>query len=151
MGDLLPSRAISSALILLDRDPQGLKALESQERGCKKKLYLYVKMPYIINMPRVIAKRTTDPDNKKERFEARITISLKERLEQAAALSGLNVSAFVVQQIEKATDEVLRQHEQRRYSKSDQEIFFEALQNPPEANDKLKALAERYFQKRRPD
>jgi HTH-type transcriptional regulator/antitoxin MqsA len=29
-GDLLPSRAISSALVLLDRDPQGLRSLEER-------------------------------------------------------------------------------------------------------------------------
>lgn len=33
MGDLLPSRAISSALTLLDRDPHGLKVLQAKERG----------------------------------------------------------------------------------------------------------------------
>jgi HTH-type transcriptional regulator/antitoxin MqsA len=31
-GDLLPSRAISSALALLDRDPQGLRVLETRHR-----------------------------------------------------------------------------------------------------------------------
>jgi HTH-type transcriptional regulator/antitoxin MqsA len=31
-GELLPSRAISSALALLDRDPQGLRVLEARRR-----------------------------------------------------------------------------------------------------------------------
>jgi HTH-type transcriptional regulator/antitoxin MqsA len=31
MGDLLPSRAISSALMLLDRDPKALKVLEARQ------------------------------------------------------------------------------------------------------------------------
>jgi HTH-type transcriptional regulator/antitoxin MqsA len=31
-GDLLPSRAISSALVLLDNDPQGLRVLEARQQ-----------------------------------------------------------------------------------------------------------------------
>lgn len=32
-GDLLPSRAISSALVLLDRDPEGLSVLKAQSKA----------------------------------------------------------------------------------------------------------------------
>jgi len=88
---------------------------------------------------------TQSSKSKRERFEARIPTELKQRLEQAAAIRDMSVSAFVLRQIEIATEEVLAEHQHRQWSKADQEKFFEALMNPPEPNEKLKAAARRYF------
>jgi uncharacterized protein (DUF1778 family) len=96
-------------------------------------------------MPKAASKSSQREKSKRERFEARIPTELKQRLEQAAAIREMSISAFVLRQIEIATDEVLAEHQHRNWSKADQEKFFEALMNPPEPNEKLKAAARRYF------
>lgn len=97
-------------------------------------------------MPKAVT--TSQKKSKRERFEARIPTELKHRLEQAAAIREMSVSAFVLRQIEIATDEVLAEHQHRQWSKADQERFFDALISPPEPNEKLKAAARRYFAKK---
>lgn len=103
---------------------------------------MYGKLPYNEGMPKTV---TQSSKSKRERFEARIPTELKQRLEQAAAIRDMSVSAFVLRQIEIATEEVLAEHQHRQWSKADQEKFFEALMSPPEPNEKLKAAARRYF------
>ena len=42
MGDLLPSRAISSALALLDHDPQALRVLKARQHGSSTRVQVHL-------------------------------------------------------------------------------------------------------------
>lgn len=81
---------------------------------------------------------------KRSRLEARVTENLKHRLERAAAIKGMTLSAFVVRSMEQAAAEVIEQHEHRELSEAAQNRFIEALLNPPEPNEKMLPAARRY-------
>jgi uncharacterized protein (DUF1778 family) len=68
---------------------------------------------------------------KRSRLEARVSQSLKQKLERAAAIKGLTLSSFVVRSMEQVAADVIHQHEHRELSESAQHAFFEALMNPP--------------------
>lgn len=81
---------------------------------------------------------------KRSRLEARVSQSLKQKLERAAAIKGLTLSSFVVHSMEQVATEIIRQHEHRELSESAQQTFFEAIMNPSEPNEKMLAAAKRY-------
>jgi len=83
------------------------------------------------------------PD-KKERITARTSVEIREKLIEAAAFSGTSLNQFLVQAaIEKAQD-IIERERLIKLSDEDTQVFFDALENPPEPNDKLKNAVERY-------
>ena len=81
---------------------------------------------------------------KRSRLEARVSQSLKQKLERAAAIKGLTLSSFVVRSMEQVAADVIWEHEHRELSETAQHAFFEAIANPPEPNEKMIAAAKRY-------
>lgn len=79
-----------------------------------------------------------------ERAEARLLPEQKDRIEQAAQLTGLSVSDFIVQHAVAAAVQTIQQHTSWTLSKRDRDVFLDALSNPPEPNERLKAAARRY-------
>ncbi|MEQ8819308.1 MAG: DUF1778 domain-containing protein [Sumerlaeia bacterium] len=75
---------------------------------------------------------------KTSRIEARVNPIMKERLIKAAAIQGCTLSDFVVDAVREKADHVIESHEIITLTEQDRELFFEALRNPPEANDALK-------------
>ena len=75
-----------------------------------------------------------------ERINLRATREAKQVIEQAAALTGTTVSAFMLQQsYEKALD-LIAQQQRITLSAKDFETIVNLLENPRPANDELKAL-----------
>lgn len=81
---------------------------------------------------------------KNERITARVSEDIRNRLAEAAAITGSTLNQFLVQAaIEKAQD-IIEKERVIRLSYKDAEKFFEIMENPPEANEKLKAAIKQY-------
>lgn len=79
-----------------------------------------------------------------QRLEARVSAEKKQRIAQAAALRGQTITAFIVEAAEAAAEETLERHRVIRLSQAATIQFFEALDNPPGPNDRLRAAAADY-------
>ena len=89
-----------------------------------------------------MAQRTTVA--KRERLEALITADQKALFQRAADLSGRSLTDFVVSSLQEAAEEVIRTHEVMRLSGEDSAAFIDAILNPPEPNEYLKAAVARH-------
>ena len=85
-------------------------------------------------------------NNEKTRFDARLTKEQKMLFEYAAALVGCrSLTEFIITSAQKEADKVIEKSQLRLISsKQDQQIFFDALVNPPKANARLKKGLARY-------
>lgn len=81
---------------------------------------------------------------KKERLEARVQPEKKERIQRAADIEGLSLSDFVVSKAYAAAEEIIREHEMMELNAQDSVLFVEALLNPPEPNENLRAAFRDY-------
>ena len=84
---------------------------------------------------------------KTQRLETRLTTEQKATIERATRLSGRSMSDFVTQAAFEAARAVIRDHEKMVLSAKDAEIFANALNNPPTANNALKEAAKNWKQK----
>jgi uncharacterized protein (DUF1778 family) len=75
------------------------------------------------------------------RLEFRLASDEKAIIEQAAALSGSNTTDFVRSTMLTAAREAVRMHEVIELRAEGSRIFVEALIDPPEPNERLRALA----------
>lgn len=87
-------------------------------------------------------RRTTR--RRSERVEARVTAEQKKLLERAAALEGRSLTDFVVSSAQAAAAITISRHELLRLTPDDQDVFVEALLNPPAPNETLRRAAARY-------
>src|ERR1035441_4935955 len=78
------------------------------------------------------------------RIEFRPTPDQKQRFEQAAALQGRSLKDFLVASAEESATKILRESEVIQLNGQARVDFISALSNPPEPNEKLRKLAERY-------
>ena len=81
-----------------------------------------------------------------ERVTTRINSQVKETLMTAAQLTGATLNQFVVHAALEKAQELIEKDKMIRLSKSDAEVFFESLENPPQANEKLKQAIKHYQQ-----
>lgn len=77
------------------------------------------------------------------RLELRVASDEKAIIERAAALTGSNTTDFVRSTTLTAAKEAVRTHELIELTAEGSRIFVEALINPPEPNEHLRALAAR--------
>ncbi len=85
------------------------------------------------------------------RFDARLTKEQKELFEYASSLGGYkSLSEFVIQSVQEKAKKIVEEHQAILRSKADQELFFDALLNPPLPNPALKNAFQEY-QKGLPD
>ena len=82
---------------------------------------------------------------KSERLEARVSSSVKRDIERAAALTGRSLTDFVLQTVEKAAQETIREHEIMKLTSGQSRLFVQALLNPPTPNAILKAAFEHHL------
>lgn len=75
------------------------------------------------------------------RLELRVARSEKEAIERAAALSGSSVTDFVRSTMLAASERAVRAHEVLTLRSEGAAAFVEAITNPPEPNENLRALA----------
>jgi uncharacterized protein (DUF1778 family) len=83
-------------------------------------------------------------NSKKARLEARISVEQKKLFLQAANIQGTSVSDFVVMSAQVAARNVIQEQHLMKLTARDTEILVNALLNPTEPNEKLRAAAERF-------
>jgi uncharacterized protein (DUF1778 family) len=81
---------------------------------------------------------------RRERLEARITPEQKALLQRAADLTGRSLTDFVVSSAQAAAEEAIERQHVINLSARDSLIFAEAILNPAEPNENLRAAARRY-------
>jgi uncharacterized protein (DUF1778 family) len=79
-----------------------------------------------------------------ERTEARLLPEQKERIERAASLKGLSLSAFMVQQADEAAIRTIQLHTTWSLEEADRDVFVQALLDPPEPSARMKTAVIRY-------
>jgi uncharacterized protein (DUF1778 family) len=85
------------------------------------------------------------PFSGKARLEARLTVEEKEFFERAAVLGGFrSLTEFVLRSAKIQAEEIVGQHELVVASKRDSEMFFNAILNPEQPNDKLVAAVKNF-------
>lgn len=75
------------------------------------------------------------------RLDLRLATREKEAIERAAALSGSSVTDFVRSTMLAASEQAVRAHETLTLASEEADAFVEAIMNPPEPNENLRALA----------
>ena len=79
------------------------------------------------------------------RFDTRLPKEQKEFFEYAANLGGYRtLTEFVINSLQREAEEIVKKHRAILSSKRDEEIFFDAVMNPPAPGSKLKAAAKKY-------
>lgn len=79
------------------------------------------------------------------RFNARLPREQKLLLEKAASIGGYrNLTDFILLTAQEKAKEIIRENDIILATEKDCEIFFEAIMNPKEPNEKLKSAAQRY-------
>lgn len=85
---------------------------------------------------------TKQPEN--QRINFRIPSDMKDVIEQASALEGIPVSAFIKRETISRALEVVREREQMHLTKAQSEQFYSVLSKPVEPNEKLRAAIEEH-------
>lgn len=80
----------------------------------------------------------------KSRLEARVSPEIKELSQRAADLEGLTLTDFVSVSVKEKALQVIEQHQKLQLSIEDSIAFVDALLNPPEPNEALKAAAKHH-------
>ena len=79
-----------------------------------------------------------------ERMNFRTKPRIKDTIQRAAALSGVDDSVFTMNAAYNAAMETIAAHERTVLQPVDHAAFFTALDNPPAPTDKLRAAFERH-------
>lgn len=85
-----------------------------------------------------------EADKNDNRITARISSSVRERLERAAALSGATLNQFLVQAALKEAHKILEEERVIILSERDADKVFSLLENPPTPNVRLQEAAIRH-------
>jgi len=83
-------------------------------------------------------------DVRRDRMHLRLDAKTKRKLERAAAYEETSVSDFVLTNAVAAAERVIDSHEKIALSARDWDVFYDALIDPPEPNEKLREAARRY-------
>ncbi len=81
---------------------------------------------------------------RKERLEARVTAQQKALFQQAADIEGRTLTDFMLDNLQKAARQVIKEYNIIELSASDSKIFVETLLNPPAPGRALIKAARRY-------
>ncbi|MCY3877821.1 MAG: DUF1778 domain-containing protein [Rhodobacteraceae bacterium] len=76
---------------------------------------------------------------KNERLEARTQRSVKQTIRRAATICGVELTSFVVSAAYRAAQEAIEAQKITMLNRdADQAVFFSALENPPQPNERLR-------------
>ncbi|MCY0898053.1 MAG: DUF1778 domain-containing protein [Firmicutes bacterium] len=89
--------------------------------------------------------RATPPSRKDARLEIRVPVEVKAILDEAAALSGVSTSAFVLATSMPHARELVQQAHSAQLSPKESRAFVDQLLNPPAPNPALRTAAARYL------
>ena len=79
-----------------------------------------------------------------ERITARVSEQIKQILTVAADLTGATLNQFLVQAALEKAEHIIEKDKLIQLSNNDAEVFFGALENPPEPNAKLMNAVKNY-------
>lgn len=80
---------------------------------------------------------------KKERIDLRLTNDDKSLIEDAAALSNLTISQFMLASASRRAEEVIEEHRRMKLNETSWNLVMDAISNPPAPNAKLRNAARR--------
>lgn len=83
---------------------------------------------------------------KNERITARVSEQVKDTLMTAATMTGATLNQFLIQAALEKAEKIIEKDKRVHLSKKDAAVFFDAIENPPEPNDKLKKTFGKYKQ-----
>lgn len=87
---------------------------------------------------------------KMARFDTRMPIEQKEFFEYAASLGGFKtLTEFVTYAVKLQADKIVEKHNAILASQKDQEIFFNAIMNPPRPNEQLMKAAQHHRERQK--
>ena len=86
----------------------------------------------------------TNEDKANDRIYARLNSKLKQHIQHAADLKGLDLTSYVVSTLVADADRTVREHEVMVLSQRDREAFVNAILNPPAPGKHLLAAARHY-------
>ncbi len=87
----------------------------------------------------------THERSKTPRFNIRMPENVRAIIDQAAALEGRSTSDFVLTSAVEKARQTIESHERIILSRQDSMIFLEAMLNPPEPTDELRAAVTDYL------
>jgi uncharacterized protein (DUF1778 family) len=76
---------------------------------------------------------------KRERLEARVSLQLKELIQEAADLMGVSLTDFITLSAQRSAEETIRTYRVISLSAQDSQRFAEALLDPGPPNETLRA------------
>ncbi|MGQ0542815.1 MAG: type II toxin-antitoxin system TacA family antitoxin [Blastocatellia bacterium] len=82
--------------------------------------------------------------NEVARLNFRLPKDIKNRVENAALVSGITVTDFAISALANSADEVLQQQQSRTLTNRDRDLFLAMLENPPEPNEALRKAVRNY-------
>lgn len=80
---------------------------------------------------------------KKQRIDLRLSDEDKNLIEEAAAMTNQTITQFMVNSASERAAEVIEQHRRLILNENSWNSVMDALNNPPEPNDRLKCAARR--------
>jgi uncharacterized protein (DUF1778 family) len=86
----------------------------------------------------------TKTDKADDRIYARLNSKLKQHIQHAADIKGLDLTSYVVSALVADANKTIQEHEVMELSQRDREAFANAILNPPAPNKHLLAAAKRY-------
>lgn len=84
---------------------------------------------------------------KNERITARVSEQVKDTLTVAADIMGATLNQFLIQAALEKAEDIIEKDKIIYLSDKDTQVFFDALDNPPEPNTKLKKAFKNYKNK----
>ncbi len=87
---------------------------------------------------------TEKQTNQAARLNFRLPPEIKERIENAALVSGVTVTDFAITALANTAEEVLEKHQTRVLTNRDRDIFLAMLEDDSEPNEALKKAVKEY-------
>lgn len=81
---------------------------------------------------------------KTERITTRVSENVKDTLMAAANIAGATLNQFLIQAALEKAENIIEKDKVICLSKKDAQLFFNALDNPPKPNKKLKNAVDNY-------
>ncbi|MDC9583267.1 DUF1778 domain-containing protein [Xenorhabdus sp. PR6a] len=82
-----------------------------------------------------------------ERINLRLQSQAKQAIERAASFEGKTISHFILACALAQAEKTIHEHEVMRLNHQDSEVFFNALDNPIDFNNKLTAALSEHSQR----
>jgi uncharacterized protein (DUF1778 family) len=87
---------------------------------------------------------TTPTKTRDERVDFRISSEFKTLFSRAAEISGVNMSAFIIEAAHERAVKLIEQHERIVLNNDARDVFLNALAHPPQPSDNLRRAVEKY-------